>query len=196
MPWRSSSPRVCRVSSASTTSAARSSSRTRRVTSARFPIGVAQTASGIAASSSSVNVAARQGRRETRQLKLSERPRTQPRAALQPPGTRRIFAEGALERLERDQARADHAGGVELRTGDLERLTRRRERLLEDAEPGRRHKLVEGCRPEAAADHDARRSEDVDERADADPEQVTDVAERGMLRFHEIMSGCVRPEQL
>ena len=47
IPWRSSSPRVCRVSSASTTSASRSSVRTRSVTSSRFPIGVAQTASGI-----------------------------------------------------------------------------------------------------------------------------------------------------
>ena len=40
---------VCRVSSQSTTSAARSSSSTRSVTSPRLPIGVAQTASGIAA---------------------------------------------------------------------------------------------------------------------------------------------------
>src|SRR6516165_11479978 len=46
MSWRSSSVRVCRVSSASTTSASRSSARTRSVTSSRFPIGVAQTARG------------------------------------------------------------------------------------------------------------------------------------------------------
>ena len=48
IPCRSSSPRVWRVSSASTTSASRSSSSTRSVTSSRFPIGVAQTASGTA----------------------------------------------------------------------------------------------------------------------------------------------------
>ena len=47
IPCRSSRRRVCRVSSHSTTSASRSSSSTRRVTSPRFPIGVAQTASGI-----------------------------------------------------------------------------------------------------------------------------------------------------
>ena len=44
--WRASRIAVRRVSSQSTTSAARSSSSTRRVTSSRFPIGVAQTASG------------------------------------------------------------------------------------------------------------------------------------------------------
>ena len=46
MPWRSSRHAVCRVSSQSTTSAARSSASTRSVTSSRLPIGVAQTASG------------------------------------------------------------------------------------------------------------------------------------------------------
>src|SRR4051812_47322 len=45
MPWRCSSPRVTRVSSASTTSASPSSRSTRRVTSSRLPIGVAQTES-------------------------------------------------------------------------------------------------------------------------------------------------------
>ena len=48
-PCRSSSLRVCRVSSQSTTSASASSRSTRNVTSSRFPIGVAQTASGMSA---------------------------------------------------------------------------------------------------------------------------------------------------
>src|SRR5436309_8248533 len=48
MSCRSSSTRVCRVSSQRMTSAERSSSRRRSVTSSRFPIGVAQTASGTA----------------------------------------------------------------------------------------------------------------------------------------------------
>ncbi len=46
MPCLSSRTRVWRVSSQRTTSAAASSASTRRVTSSRFPIGVAQTASG------------------------------------------------------------------------------------------------------------------------------------------------------
>src|SRR5438105_9005121 len=46
IPWRSSSTRVRRVSSQSTSSASASSRRTRSVTSSRLPIGVAQTASG------------------------------------------------------------------------------------------------------------------------------------------------------
>src|SRR5437588_13011513 len=46
MPCLRSSTAVWRVSSQSTTSAARSSASTLSVTSSRFPIGVAQTASG------------------------------------------------------------------------------------------------------------------------------------------------------
>src|SRR5689334_12125507 len=78
----------------------------------------------VAISAPSVNVAAfpasekqaRQGRREPRQLCLSGRPRTRPRAALQPPGTRRTFAEGALkaQSLEHRLVAAPFRGRLDL----------------------------------------------------------------------------------
>src|SRR4029077_9581481 len=63
------------------------------------------------------------------------------------------------------------------------------------AEPCGGDEVIERGDPEAAADHDARRAEDVDERADRNPEVVADLAERRMLFAHEVARVRIRAEQ-
>ena len=84
------------------------------------------------------------------------------------------------ERLERDQARADHAGlGAELGLDDLDTASRpasSASRRATSSAAGR-GQLARG-RAEAAADDDQLGVEDVDEGADPGAEQVPDAGER------------------
>ena len=70
---------MCRVSSASTTSASRSSASTRNVTSSRLPIGVAQTASGTAPTLTRARREPRAPRRSCRRRGRAARARSAPR---------------------------------------------------------------------------------------------------------------------
>ena len=121
-----------RVSSHSTTSASRSSSSTRSVTSPRLPIGVAQTTSGSPPHRS------------------RRAPRSRP--ARRRPG--RVVAE--------------------LRLDDAELVVRRLERLAARRFDGRLAQELPRGDPEPSADDDDLGREDVRERADREPEVVTD----------------------
>src|SRR6476620_5698048 len=79
---------------------------------------------------------------------LSGRPRTRPRAALRPPGTRRTFAEGALwnDRDAVDLDLADDQVGTDRRTC---RPRLGEERLVDAVHPG---EILEVDEPDAAAD--------------------------------------------
>src|SRR5918994_2376845 len=174
MSYRARRSRVRRVSSHSTISAPRSACSTRNVTSSRFPIGVAHTASGMGYSA---------GRKFAR---ANLRPRGSLKAAASRPLPHDFNLNLPLlpvfcrvQRLERDEARADEPRfPAELRRNDAHAIARRQQRLAQhDLTRRIEQELVRRLAESAADDHDLR-IEDVDERADRRPESVSDRAQQ------------------